>query len=602
MPYWSSENSIDISHEQPREFEPNYAWHEGMGDAVMNAPVNVGSRLLQSAYLMGGGLLNYSAGLFDGETAEFLEREGDAAFQVVDKLQKHLDDNYRESAGWAAGLVQNVGEIVGGVAATGAVGYGSTYAATEAAREVAEGKDVGTALALGTVRGGAITIGALAPAAIGATIGQKVLSGAGINVGVGIAQRGTEKAILSGEYQNEADQLMVLDPIAIFADTIMGGAFGVFARQSADAAEAVSKLKKVDDEAPVKLKTAEDVAVHRDNMREVVRAELEGDQPVLKENVAPIKKTDVQRYSEIKGTEGGRKIDVDMARDLDPDYVAGKKEAFDVQEFASKVADDAYLSRLENPDASKLPVVEAMAGGAGSGKSTALENAGADLSQANVILDATPKTYASAISKIEAALASGHAFQVNYVLADVKTAWARALLRAERSGRAVPAEVFLATHTGALKTVKRLASEFDGSKSVLFRFFDNRGDINDVKQIGFDELSKIDNNVSIKELEDIANDLRSSGKISNRTHQKSIGKARSEPDAGAKAPASGVSREVGEGDSGRAQEEYQPSPETVMADGRTYAQSKAASNALIVREKRIAEQVTSALNCLLTGA
>lgn len=564
MPYWSNENSIDISHEQPREFEPNYAWHEGMGDAVMNAPVNVGSRLLQSAYLMGGGLLNYSAGLFDGETAEFLEREGDAAFQVVDKLQKHLDDNYRESAGWAAGLVQNVGEIVGGVAATGAVGYGSTYAATEAAREVAEGKDVGTALALGTVRGGAITIGALATAAIGTTIGQKVLSGAGINVGVGIAQRGTEKAILSGEYQNEADQLMVLDPIAILADTIMGGAFGVFARQNADAAEAVSKLKKVDDEAPVKLKTAEDVAVHRDNMREVVRAELEGEQPVLKENVAPKAETAINKAD----IDGGRAVETLDNKSEAGDYTVEEVDLTSIADFGVKQneANKPELQTYENLDTV----------GGGKPEQSWIENTrinGEDAAPATIYRGSKDGTTSlDDFSDTRIGGATSH-----------PSAGLGVWFSSSREDAAI------------YGTVGEYHLDIRNPKIYSIEDFPGFDSIQESKALRDSLISQGHDGIVID-----ASDVGGPVQFVSFKPESVINKRAATNDIFAKQAE--ASQELPPPIDGVEVVEFDADPNIVMADGRTYAQSKAESDALIVREKRIAEQVTSALNCLLTGA
>lgn len=313
MPYFSSADKYDLTTAKPSVFEPDYSWYEGMTDAVMNVPLNMARRLGQGAYLMGGGLLSYSSQMFDGEIAEWLERESDRSFEVVDSLQNQLNDSYAEAAGWGSQIVQNVGEMVGGVALAGGVGYGSIYGATEAAKEVAEGKDLLTAYSLGAVRGGTIAVGALTPAAVGTSTAARVSSGAGINLGTGIIARGAEKQILErGGYKKEADALTVFDGYSMLADVIMGAGFGYLTRGQQDAAEAVSKLKNVDDQAPKPLETGEDVKIHRDNMRESVLAELEGRDATIKSKMgvepAPLK-TDVQRYAELEGTEGGRKPD-----------------------------------------------------------------------------------------------------------------------------------------------------------------------------------------------------------------------------------------------------------------------------------------------------
>lgn len=136
-------------------------------------------------------------------------------------------------AGGAAGAVAGgVGALPG--AAAGAV-FGAKAGATASIgylsgvdkyfEMIDQGVDHDTATKAAGITGTVMAIGAAAPAYIGKTLGRQVLSGVGINVGLGMAERGATGSLLEENYAKVAQHYKALDAQGMVLDAMLGAAF-----------------------------------------------------------------------------------------------------------------------------------------------------------------------------------------------------------------------------------------------------------------------------------------------------------------------------------------------------------------------------------------
>jgi len=197
----------------------------------------------------------------------------------------------------------------------------------------------------------------------------------------------------------------------------------------------------------------------------------------------------VADYRKLPGTDGGRIISVDEARDLFPDYSASADarsvNAIAVQEPASLVTKRVLAEELVKPPSGPDAFVLFTGGGTGSGKTSGLKSVPElreRMDSADVVYDANLQDASLARAQIERTLASGRKAEVVYTIADPVVAWRDGtLVRAssEDNGRAIPSDVHAATHIGAAKAALELAAEYDGSPdvkvSLLYNSFDPSG-------------------------------------------------------------------------------------------------------------------------------
>jgi hypothetical protein len=229
---------------------------------------------------------------------------------------------------------------------------------------------------------------------------------------------------------------------------------------------------------------------------------------------------------EIADTQGGKILNVDMARELSPEYAADRTLSADVHEPASEFVKKMYTERLaEQPKEGELPTVLFTAGGTGAGKSSAIEGAlGPIAERAQIIYDTNMNSEASAASKIDQALDAGKDVHIAYVYRDPAEALTNgALPRAERMGRTVPLENHAETHAGSFETINKLQERYKDNPSVQFSIIDNsRGK-------GKQALSSMENlegkryNVPIEELRNALDSERQAGRISEATYRGTLG-------------------------------------------------------------------------------
>ena len=180
----------------------------------------------------------------------------------------------------------------------------------------------------------------------------------------------------------------------------------------------------------------------------------------------------VGEYEALPGTDGGRILDADIARELSPEYRADRSRASEVHEAVS-----AFIAKLYRAKVEALPTgssIVLMAGGGGAGKSSAHDLLGSLIDTAALVLDGTLSSAQKAKANIDAALSAGHFVVVPYVYRDPVDAVVKGVLpRAMKTGRTVPVDALVKAHVGASSAVRELAKRYAGIKTFRVEAIDN---------------------------------------------------------------------------------------------------------------------------------
>ncbi|WP_442801406.1 hypothetical protein [Serratia rubidaea] len=190
---------------------------------------------------------------------EALNDSYDKAASALTAAQKGVKPE-ANSQGTAAQVLYGLGQfvpaigatIVGGPAAGGAVAFGSTYEPTR--QEFLEkGVDADTAGTLAAIQGTANAFGMALPAGVGGTLATRLLSGAGINTGFGMANRfAVGETLDSHGYKELSQQYRAWDGQAMLIDGVLGLAFGgVHHWNASRAGDGSESVPPTDDVSPV---------------------------------------------------------------------------------------------------------------------------------------------------------------------------------------------------------------------------------------------------------------------------------------------------------------------------------------------------------------
>lgn len=233
-------------------------------------------------------------------------------------------------------------------------------------------------------------------------------------------------------------------------------------------------------------------------------------------------------YGKIVGTDGGRLLNTDLARELSPEYRADRTRSAAVHEPASYLVKQIYERKLaEAPEADEDPLVVFSAGGTGAGKTTGLDllaDVDPTIKRAQIIYDTNMNTLASAAAKVDQALAAGKEVQIVYTWRDPVDALNKgALPRAMRMGRTVPINEHAKTHVGAVSTIKALQERYANDPRVRIQVIDNshgrgRARLGNVEQLPGLEYTRVrDDLLANLEAE------RRAGRISEAVYRGTLG-------------------------------------------------------------------------------
>jgi hypothetical protein len=246
----------------------------------------------------------------------------------------------------------------------------------------------------------------------------------------------------------------------------------------------------------------------------------------------------------------GTMVNTDEARELFPAYRADRGRAAAVHEPSSELSRRVY-ARLLDENRGKVEEVVFLAGGAGSGKTTALKRMSLDRPGREVItFDGTFSHPAANMERIRQALGKGYEVSVVYVhVEDPLKALGNALDRAERmaaeqgSGRTLRTTDLIEQHARARQAFVDAAEELKGDPRASFRLIDNSGTPDDVALKGGGEESVAfmrqrlydENDVELlkRQAEELVERRFRAGEISPRTYRGFSGRVPEEagPDA-----------------------------------------------------------------------
>jgi len=189
----------------------------------------------------------------------------------------------------------------------------------------------------------------------------------------------------------------------------------------------------------------------------------------------------MREYAALDDSKGGTVLNTDTARELAPEYLTDRTRSADVHEAASDFVKTLYEAKLAAPTPDGFErVVLFTAGGTGAGKTTAVREAGARFGHPEIVYDTNMNTLASAVEKVEQALAADRDVRIAYVYRDpVEALTGGAITRAQRqaeqfgSGRTVPLEEHARTHEGVRPTMEALAARYADNPRVEVVAIDN---------------------------------------------------------------------------------------------------------------------------------
>jgi zeta toxin len=228
----------------------------------------------------------------------------------------------------------------------------------------------------------------------------------------------------------------------------------------------------------------------------------------------------------------GNVLNADNAKELSPDYRRDRtNNAAAVHEGASWLVKKLYEEDLKKVDPTKVNAVFFTAGGAGSGKTTAIE--GDDrvkslLTKAQVVYDGTLRPAVSAAKKIDQALAAGKEAIVMYVHRDPVDSFVNGVLpRAERTGRTVMLGEFAKQHMSIRDSMQELADKYKNEPRFSMGVLDNTHGKGNARASSLETLlppTHTDLGVLMKELRGHLDEAYKQGKISKAVYRATAGR------------------------------------------------------------------------------
>ena len=171
----------------------------------------------------------------------------------------------------------------------------------------------------------------------------------------------------------------------------------------------------------------------------------------------------------------GKIVNTDEARKLFDGYNGLNANA--VHEASSALGKEATKKLIKNGENNKVTMY---AGGAGSGKTSAIKQLIPDIQKStDVIIDGNMASYKGAANKIGTFLDAGKEVDIHYVYREPVDAWekgviSRMLNNKAEMGRIVPLSTFIENTTGSLNTVKQIIADgIDEVKGVNLKLIDN---------------------------------------------------------------------------------------------------------------------------------
>ena len=239
----------------------------------------------------------------------------------------------------------------------------------------------------------------------------------------------------------------------------------------------------------------------------------------------------VRQYSEIEGTEKGKKIDVDLIRNLSPEYRADRSLAPQVHEASSAFSQMLYDQRLE--EAKPGGVITFMSGGGGAGKSSAEALLKPILDESHTIFDGTLSSIDKAKRNIKAALDKEQAVIIAHVYREpvdslVNGVFNRAM--DPKNGRTVTLESLVKTHAGSNQVIRQLQQEFGDNPLFKIHVIDNSRGSGNYAEIDIADLPVVGREGLLEKFQNATEEEFDAGRISQRVYYATLDTLKSRAD------------------------------------------------------------------------
>lgn len=319
---------------------------------------------------------------------------------------------------------------------------------------------------------------------------------------------------------------------------------------------------------------------YRDSQSEIPRGNLSGIDRVYETRLAREIERNIDaamaKYSQVEGSEGGKILNTDLARELSADYRADRTRSAAVHEPASYLVKQMYERKLAEPALPNERVIFS-GGGTGAGKTTGLEaiaKIDPDIRDARIIYDTNLNGLTSSVKKIDQALASGRNVDIVFTYRDPIDALTNgAIPRAKRMGRTVPIQEHAKTHVESVATLRELQQKYAADDRVNISVLDNNHGKNGARLTFVDALPRLEYTTVLGDLNAALEAGFKTGSIPERIYLATRGKG----------SAQGRGRSLGKVDPGRTE------PRDLTAEERLEAASP------IQREAAIKQAVVDAV-------
>lgn len=215
----------------------------------------------------------------------------------------------------------------------------------------------------------------------------------------------------------------------------------------------------------------------------------------------------------------GNEVNTDLARELFADVGYNESNSPEFQNAASGLRDMVFNHLIDTKQGQGNNTVLITAGGSGSGKSTALENALPDRESYPAIFDTTLANK-SMEKKIETILDKGYSVRIAFVMRDIVDAWENGVLRRKRT---VGENYHIDAHMQAKERVLNLMEKYKDDSRVDIQVIDNTNGKENIKVSDnpIDFLKSFNYNTAgvQKQIYDATERAKQSGKISQEQYK-----------------------------------------------------------------------------------
>jgi hypothetical protein len=230
----------------------------------------------------------------------------------------------------------------------------------------------------------------------------------------------------------------------------------------------------------------------------------------------------VQEYNQLDGTDGGKVLDADIARELSPEYRADRSRAGEVHEAVGNFIDKLYEQRMQETSPDGLVVL--MAGGGGAGKSSSKNLLADAYGLADIILDGTLSTYKSAKARVQSALDVGQDVNIAYIYREPAEAVRNGVLpRAMVTGRTVPLDGLVKGHAGSNETIRKLQEDYGDNPAFKIFAVDNSRGEGKAALVAVEDIPVVEREGLKEELRNVIDEEYKAGRISEKIYRATVG-------------------------------------------------------------------------------